>query len=266
MKINKNITVLSCIKNCSPHVEESLHHIKEFQNLFSKVNLILAQNDSSDDTVEKINRYSSGIDLSLYNFDGLDKKYSLRTQRLAFLRNFLIKKAQNSDYIVIVDFDSVLKNFNAEGLINCFDRDLDQWDVLGANCNNRYYDLWALRTKTFNYNCWDLINHKRQEGVSDEITIPRIISKNQIKIDKNVGLIPVYSCFGGMAVYKTSITKDCSYYGLLKECECKHLNVKGSCISEISEHVPFNKQMLKNGAKIFINSELIVNCQEEHLK
>ena len=265
MKIKKNITVLACVKNCSQDIEESMHHVKELQKIFSSVNIILAQNDSIDDSVEKINKYSKGIDLQLYNFDGLDKKCSSRTQRLAYLRNFLIKKTSGSDYTIIIDFDSILKNFNQNGLLNCFETDLDKWDVLGANCNGRYYDIWALRTEKFNYNCWDLINHRRQEGMIDEILIPTIISKNQITIKNNSRLIPVYSCFGGMAIYKTSIVKDCHYSGVLEKCECEYLKVKGRCINEISEHVPFHNQIRKKGGKIFINTDLIVNCQKEHL-
>lgn len=260
-----SLTVLSCAKNCALHVEESSFRIKEFQKIFKSVKVCIAENDSNDNSFELLKKYFTGIENEIYNFNGLDKKIIPRTHRLGKLRSFLHQQVK-TDYFIMLDFDSVLKNFDNEGLKSCFEHDPNNWDMLGANCNDRYYDIWTLRTKTFDYDCWDLVNHKRQQGFIDEINIPMIIGRNQIKVNENSGLIPVDSCFGGLAVYKTSAFKDCFYSGKPDGCECKHLNVIGSCINEICEHVTFNKQGKKKGARIFINSNLIVNCQKEHLR
>lgn len=266
MKINEiDVTVLCCVKNCSSDIEESVFRIKEFQKIFKSVKILVAENDSVDNSLELLKKYLSGIENEVYNFNGLDKKIKPRTHRLGSLRNFLYTQVK-TDYFIMLDFDSVLKDFNNEGLKSCFEYDASKWDMLGANCNDRYYDVWTLRTKNLNYDCWDLINHKRQQGFIDQINIPIFIGKNQIKIKKQEELIPVDSCFGGLAIYKTEAFKDCFYSGKPNGCECKHLNVTGSCINEICEHVTFNKMGKRKGAKIFINSNLIVNCQKEHLR
>lgn len=260
-----NLTVLCCARNCAPHVEESWFRIKEFQRIFKSVHVFVAENDSKDNTLELLKKNAQGIKHEIFTFDKLEQKIPRRTHRLAHVRNFLHSKV-NTEYFVVVDFDSLLKDFDNEGLKNCFEYDPNSWDMLGANCNDRYYDVWTLRTKTFNYDCWDLINHRVQQGYIYEVLLPTIIAKNQIKINKNAGLISVDSCFGGLAIYKTSAFKDCFYDGKPNECECKHLNVIGTCMHEMCEHVALNKQAKKKGAKIFINSNLIVNCQREHLQ
>ena len=262
----KKIAFLICAKNCSKDIDETIFQSKRICSLFKNSIILIAENDSIDDTSKKIKEYSNKGEVKYFNFDGLDSQLNSRTQRLAFLRNFLLNKVKDEcDYVIISDADSVLKNFDLSGIINSFCIPLQNWDVIGANCNDRYYDVWTLRTKTFDYNCWDLINHKRQAGVHDLITIPSIIAKNQVAIPKNKDLIEVDSCFGGLAIYKSSSIKDAEYDGKLKNCECLRHNILGKCIDEISEHVPFNKKIKENGGKIFINPKLIINCQTEHL-
>lgn len=266
-KLPFKIKIISCVKNCAPHIEESIIQIKEFQNLFKKVEFFAVENDSVDNSLELLKKYSKNIRSEIFNFKDLDKKYPLRTYRLAFLQNILLEKCRDSDYIFVIDFDSILKNFDINGLLNTFERDLNSWDIITANCNDRYYDIWALRTEKFNYDCWDLINHKRQEGIIDDILIPMYIAANQIKIPKVNKLIPVQSAFGGFGIYKTKSVENCNYDGSLKECECQHLTKNKNCSREVCQHVTFHKQAIrKNNAKIFINTDLVVNCQREHLK
>lgn len=260
-----DITVLGCVKDCSSAIEESCYRINEFKKIFKSVRICVAENDSKDNSLELLKKYIISPDDEILTFPGLDKKIIPRTHRLGYLRN-LLKEKVKTDYFIVLDFDFILKDFNNESLKSCFEFDPDKWDMLGANCNDRYYDVWTLRTKTLNYDCWDLVNHKSQEGFLTQILIPTIIAKNQIKINENVGLIPVDSCFGGLAIYKTSAFENCFYNGRPNSCECSHLNVKGKCINEVCCHVSLNKQAKAKGAKIFINSKMIVNCPKEHLK
>lgn len=260
------IKIISCVRNCSQYIEESLSQIKEFQSLFTSVEFFAAENDSIDGSLELLKKHSSNIKNQIYSFENLDLKYPLRTHRLAYLQNILLERCRDADYIFVIDFDSILKNFDINGLINCFERDLNSWDILTANCNDRYYDIWTLRTKKINYDCWDLINHKRQEGILNEILIPMYVGANQIKISPINQLIPVRSAFGGFGIYKTKSVKNCFYDGRPQKCECGYSIENKKCLKEICHHVPFHDMAINlNSAKIFINTDLIVNCQSEHL-
>ena len=122
----------------------------EFKKLFKSVKFFAAENDSIDDTYELAKKYSSKVEGEVFNFQNLNSKYKYRTHRLAFLRNFLLEKARNYDYIIVVDGDSILKNFDSDGLKNCFEYDVNSWDAFGANCDNKYYDVWTLRDDKLN--------------------------------------------------------------------------------------------------------------------
>lgn len=265
-KLPFKIKIISCIRNCEKDIEETLHQIKEFQSIFEFVEFYAAENDSIDNSLELLHKHSNSIKKQIYSFKNLDSKYPLRTHRLAFLQNTLLEKCRDADYIFVIDFDSILKNFDINGLLNTFERDLNSWDIVTANCDDRYYDIWTLRTEKLNYDCWDLINHKRQEGIIDDILIPMFIRANQVKIPKINKLIPVQSAFGGFGIYKTKSIQNCRYDGVLTRCECQHLTKNRLCSKEVCHHVTFHEQArLKNKAKIFINTDLIVNCQKEHL-
>lgn len=267
MKTNEfNVAVISCIRNCSNHLEESFFHIKEFQSLFKSVAFFGAENDSIDNSFEIAKKYSSSLNGEIFKFKDLSSLYKIRTHRLAFLRNFLLNKSRVYDYVIVIDMDSIMKNFDINGLKSCFEYDLNSWDGLGANCNNKYYDIWTLRNDSLNYDCWDRVNHEVQNGRLRQFSIKDHVSKHQIKINPSSELIPVKSCFGGMMIYKTSSLINCNYSGVPKKCESSKIKWNTLCISEICEHVNLNYEAIeKNKAKFFINSNLIVNCQLEHL-
>jgi hypothetical protein len=261
-----NIAVLSCVRDVEPHIEESLYYITEFKKLFKSVKFFAAENDSIDNTYELAKKYSSTVEGEIFKFDNLNSKYKHRTHRLAFLRNFLLERARSYDYIIVADLDSILHNFNIEGLKTCFEYDINSWDAFGANCNNKYYDVWALRNNELNYDCWDRVHHEVQNGRIQAFSVKDHIAKYQRKIELTSKLIPVYSCCGGMMIYKTSSIANCKYNGIPKKCESPFNNKFGICNSEVSEHVNLNLEaVFKNKAKIFINPRLIVNCQIEHL-
>ena len=56
-----NVAVLSCIRDCELHIEESLYHITEFKKLFKSVKFFAAENDSIDNTYELAKKYSFKI-------------------------------------------------------------------------------------------------------------------------------------------------------------------------------------------------------------
>lgn len=261
-----NVAVLSCIRDCELHIEESLYHITEFKKLFKSVKFFAAENDSIDNTYELAKKYSSKVEGEVFNFQNLNSKYKYRTHRLSFLRNFLLEKARSYDYIIVADLDSILHNFNIEGLKTCFEYDINSWDAFGANCNNKYYDVWTLRDDKLNYDCWDRVYHEVQNGRLQPFSIKEHVSKYQVKIDPSSKIISVNSCFGGMMIYKTLSLIDCKYSGEPKRCESPLHNKLGVCNPEVCCHVNLNTEAVKkNKAKIFINPRLIVNCQIEHL-
>jgi hypothetical protein len=71
-----------------------------------------------------------------------------RTVRLAHGRNLLhdyaIKLDYPFDYYIVCDLDDRIDKLKPESILTCFKH--SGWSMMGANQEEDYYDLWALRT------------------------------------------------------------------------------------------------------------------------
>jgi hypothetical protein len=271
MKLNYSVVVTSLVRDNEDHIDDLIAFLIKLNANFKHVTFLAAENNSKDNTYKQLRKKLKtlkplGIKYKVYKFWFVKYKFPLRTPRLAYLHNFLISKIKDTDYLITVDSDGVLKDFNIEGLLSCFNYPIESWDMMGANSNIKYYDVWALRNKEIDFDCWDMVYHKTQMGMNREEAIQEFVSNHQTYIPENSDLIKVNSCFGGLGIYKFSSILDCFRDGKKAYCDCGSYNVKGKCIEEVCEHVSFHSQMIiKNNAKLFINPSMIVYSQNEHL-
>jgi len=219
--------------------------------------------------------------ITLISESGIQSRLKYRTMIIAHGRNKLIEFVDSKnayDYMIMVDLDNVMTNFDQQGLIDAFSYDLNSWDVLTGNCKGKYYDIWALRLNKANwsnshkkiwnrciyYDCWDMVLHRHQQGIDERLLHIRPFQKH---IPRELPLLQVDSAFGGIGIYKVSKIKNCRYYGFTRSCSCKqYIPIYGPCRLETCEHVSFHEEMLKkNKAKIFICPQLIIKDQSEHI-
>ena len=117
----------------------------------------------------------------------------------------------------------------------------DGWDMMSANQKGFYYDLWALRNKDLDYDCW--YEYGLIEG---RLKCPEI----HIKYPSPGAPIEVDSAFGGGAIYNlSSIPEECQYNGFE--------NGREKC-----EHVDFNLCIKKYGGKLYINPNFLNDARE----
>uniref|UniRef100_A0A6C0EWY3 Glycosyltransferase 2-like domain-containing protein n=1 Tax=viral metagenome TaxID=1070528 RepID=A0A6C0EWY3_9ZZZZ len=271
MMYDFSVIVCGCTKNSASYIEENITKLYEMNNIFKAFHFVVYENDSNDNTKDKLqhfkNSHSNFNYISERDVDkhiDLDRRLQLRPQFIAHGRNVLLKymneKYTEFDYMIMVDLDSVISTFRASQLKYIFNNDLT-WDVLTANCIGKYYDIWALRiykdvwvpeihntlwSTYIDYDCWEkaIMCRNAQKYVYD----------NQITIPVNKPLIPVSSSFGGFGIYKMSKIKGCFYKAVVDN--------KIYC-----EHVSFHND-IKNihNAKIFICPQFVVNQQNEHVR
>jgi len=106
-----------------------------------------------------------------------------------------INKKEYDDYTYVIWIDMDSNGYNVKGIENSFQCKKD-WDVIYANGieHGSYYDLYALRTDNIPYG-------------------PEILGEyfwrnmKQMTISDKSNLIPVYSAFGGIGIYKKEIFK-----------------------------------------------------------
>jgi len=272
MLYNFSIIVCGCTKNSSSYIEENLAKLYEMNNnIFKDFHFVVYENDSTDNTVNKLETFKKNhtnfnyiSEKDVYKQSNIIQNIQLRPQLIAHGRNMLLKYINKHyshfDYMIMVDLDSVINIFRTNQLKYIFNNDL-KWDVLTANCIGKYYDIWALRiykdvwipdihntlwNEVIDYDCWEkaMMYNNVQKYVYD----------NQIIIPVNKPLIPVSSAFGGFGIYKIEKIKNCWYKAIVDN--------KLNC-----EHVNFHNDMKNiHNAKIFICAQFIVNQQNEHVK
>ena len=258
----KTIIICGCTKNSERYIENHLEKLYSLYSYCKKLHMVIYENNSVDDTKEKLKDFSKNNE----NVHLLLETVEIKPQKgiyqkpyfLAYARNKLLsyirKKIVQFDYIVMVDLDNVISNFEPFKFYQTMEKyKTIDWDVLTANSDYNYYDIWALRINEniwnsriheklwkspIDYDCWQMGNPEKYV-FANKINIPT---------DFNC-LIPVNSAFGGLAIYKSKAIKNCHYSA--------YSEGKITC-----EHVFFHHQILTlNQGKIFICPDLIVKSQ-----
>lgn len=234
--IDNSVVIVGCARNIETFLDKTIEVIKSIRSCFRDSRVIIYENDSNDKTLEKLQSwalYDDKIDIiTEKNVPGL------RTQRLSHGRNIVMNKAlkYDSELIIVMDLDIINHDLTKDIFLSSFKNfAVNDWAGMFANQTEKYYDLYALRTKDnwmpFDfYDClkeksndWDYCLHSRFK-----------------KILPTDAPIDVVSAFGGLGIYKTQFIKNAKYYG--------GINDKEEC-----EHVSFNKDIIKNGGKLYIN-------------
>tara|TARA_B100001093_G_scaffold461011_1_gene475187 strand:+ start:138 stop:983 length:846 start_codon:yes stop_codon:yes gene_type:complete len=276
-----NIIVCGCTKNSDNHIENEIDSILNLKQLFLLLDIVIYENDSTDNTLHILKSLEQKKKINLISEVGIHTKLKNRTVIMAHGRNKLIEFVNSKnkyDYMIMLDLDNVMTDFDHQGLIDAFSYNMDTWDVLTGNCKNIYYDIWALRlnknkwtndhnkiwNKCIDYDCWDMIQHKSQEGLNEWLLHIKPFQKH---INKYSKLLEVDSSFGGIGIYKVSKIKNCKYSGFTSFCSCNKYNIlQGPCSLYTCEHISFHNDMIeKHNAKIFICPQLIIKDQPEHL-
>jgi hypothetical protein len=235
------IVIGGCCRNCENFLPKILKKIKDITKLCSDYQIIIYENDSKDNSLQLLNNFKNvNKNVTIISEKNIVKKFKKRAHRLAYARNKILeeiyKKNYDSkyEYFINLDLDDINVNMDVNSIKTFLKSDLD-WDVGTAN-NKKYYDLWALRTEKYNYNCWNngscSKNKKHLGEWFDQFS--------KTSIEKNEKPIKVLSAFGGLGIYKIKSIKNCKYDGVEKK---KSYNG----IIEDCEHVKFHECMRNNG-------------------
>lgn len=181
-----------------------------------------------------------------------------REGRIAYARNLALQylrepKMLKTDYMIVLDLDIV--GWNPVGIHDGFGRNQD-WDVLCANgiiLHGLFRDTYAFRTDAIftNHHYAGQDHNNYNLSAADAIQYRAVVEKSKAEAMKMMDtrrgisssvpkLVPVNSCFGGMALYKYDISvgaKACKYwyrYGSVSErymVDCEHV-LFHQCLSD----------------------------------
>lgn len=254
---NYNIFILGTVRNVEKTIIKDIENLKNFTKDFNKSYFYLAESDSDDRTIgilKKLKRENSNF--SYATFGTLRNKYPLSSVRISLCRNYLVKwlKSQKNlkkSLALVVDLDGVNTKIDNTALLNSL-HDLENWDAIFAN-QHPYYDIWALRASNWSdTDCWqEFARLKTQMNEKDALRIA--VTSKQISLNTKEKYFPVKSAFGGLGVYKAEHYIKGEYSGIMNG-------------HHVCEHVPFHKQLVKNGSRLFIRTDLMNTPPKEHIE
>ena len=218
-----------------------IKHIEYTGSQFKDYRVVLFENDSKDNTKKILKDWqisNSKVHVITKDFANI-KRPSLGF--LATARNFYIDKVMNDpqykdfDIMMVVDMDMVY-GWDIRGVADSFAK-IDKWDAVCSNgiytADGVMYDLSVYRAPDFPYNISSRNDCKAKLGA---VTCNRVYPVGS-------KLVPVDSCFGGMAFYKKSFISGCTYASIDKDCE----------------HVPFHTCLKeKNNGHMYMNPSQVI--------
>jgi hypothetical protein len=264
-----NIVIVGTLKNSSEFLDAIFLNFLTLESIFSKVFYIFVENDSKDNTKEKLNNWGKYKDrFKLISFDGLDEYEKNRTIRLEITRNAYISAIKensnitsNYDYVLIIDMDDIstyaLEKISIVKAINFLNSD-DRNAAVFANQLFNYYDLWALRHETLcPFDFWQRVLINVLQGKSDQDAFDAVYSQLPKYFSKESKPIKVDSAFGGLGIYKMKyiLKNEAKYKGydyLFYLNESPNFTKLQAC-----EHVSFHLGIKAIGGELYIHPELI---------
>jgi hypothetical protein len=218
-----------------------LSRLEYLSGLFKETAFVIYENDSEDGTDNLLEKWGEAGDNRHVFSEKLDEKRiggrsKERVTAMAIYRNkcvdFLKNNYSNFDYYIPVDLDLV-GGISYDGIAHTIGNVNVEWDFMGSNGKN------SMRG---NVRYWDTFPHREID--CDDFSIGRnkmfALGRHFSSLKRGEGLVPVNSCFGGMAIYKISSIQNAIYTG------------------QSSEHVAFNRSIIDNGGKGFVNPSQIV--------
>lgn len=235
---NYTLLVAGIVLNNEQHINAVLKNVEKYTSLFKDYHALFIDGFSSDNTFSIVKEWSEkdSENRNIYRQPtrGLPRPNSLQEARNMYM-SLLEEKFGKDVYLLVLDCDEV----NAKDMdISHFKSNFEykNWDAMFANCSEDYYDIWALRTKDCNYDCWEMAKKTGDQSYVD---------KHFKNIPRDKPLIECDSAFGGAGLYHTEKLKGLRYYSFTRG-------------KQICEHVPLNFFFKQRGAKMFINPNFLI--------
>ena len=245
---SKRILIVGIIRNGSKTLSKEIETLATSFSLSGNVSFYIVESDSEDNTLNVLNHLKSTVENFEYiSLGNVRANIDERIARITYCRNayvdYVHKRKDDFDYIVVADLDGVNILLNANKVLSCWSR--RDWDVCTANQLGPYYDIYALRAKNWNEkDCWNEARALYSSGLNPIKAWITSIQKKQILIPEDSEWIRVTSAFGGLAIY----SKDAFVLG--------RYDVRTNSEIGVSEHVPFNECISSKDLRIFINPKL----------
>jgi len=197
-----------------------LRHIAKLGSMFKRHQIVIFENDSVDDTRRILTDWRDANDGFHLLIDDMNVPRFPRTRmreratHMADCRNrywtFVRNHFSDYDFVVVLDTD-LEGGWSYDGIATTFS--YQDWDFVGSN--GIYLRGNGDDVDWVQYDSWAFRSVGRWEPHADE-------EVNTLKFDRGNPMIPVWSCFGGLGIYRTPCVLDAEYSGIDCEHVCLH--------------------------------------------
>lgn len=226
-----SLIVATCTRDVENNLVAFRKRIESIASLFGDYHIFIGESDSSDKTLILLRQWSEQSDrVTMKTYGNLSRKIPRRSERIAYCRNDLLDEARkhrllqlsNHTFYMVVDAD-INTRLDQPNFLSIFDYSIDEWGAMTASQYAGYYDIWALRTDVVNYDCWRVARNVLLIIFTLNLATERYVGIHQKPIPSNHSLIPVYSAFGGAAIYQIKYLATCRYSGYQSHEVCEHV-------------------------------------------
>jgi hypothetical protein len=255
---SSSIAICGLARNCARSLPENIKFVEELRSYFRFLQVVIVENNSHDNTrvildswsenssyvvildggtrstASKSDQYSTNAN-PYYSHKRISYLASLRNQYL----NYIKSNARAYDYILVLDFD--VDKITLTGVLNSFEQ-RDNWDVacaygysISPRLQERIHDTYAM------------VLLGKENKPQQERPIKQL--QRDVRLDKKEGsLLPVYSAFGGLSIYKAGLLEGISYQALSNddprvEVRCEHFSICHQLHQKRATRVVINPRM-----------------------
>ncbi|MBI5273316.1 MAG: hypothetical protein HY861_04970 [Chlamydiia bacterium] len=205
----EKILIGGVCRNTANTVSNVIRNAQSLGNRFADYAVLIYENNSTDNTAPLFSQWVKDNPHVVFVSETVQKLPPSRTERISRARNAVLSLARapkyaDFKYFVIVDLDFSTP-WPIERIVQTIERGGD-WDCIAANGidpNGAYYDRYAHRDTKRPFGPELLGEWWRTQVMKTPVFFP----------SKERGLIPVFSAFGGLAIYKTASILPFHYSG-----------------------------------------------------
>jgi hypothetical protein len=218
---DSRVVIAGLVRNAIDVLPQTIERIERLAKLFGDCRIVVYENDSVDGTRELLTAWAAGTAQVSVRCDvrgapiNSKTRCKLRGDRMADYRNryhgLIASRFADFDHVIVLDLD-LPGGWSNDGIANTFG--CDNWDFVGSNG-------LVLQRHGLRFNAWLQFDAWafRRFGSFDPMSSREV---NDYIWRRGEPLEPVYSCFGGLGIYRMPAFLAGQYRG--GDCEHVHLH------------------------------------------
>lgn len=212
----EKVLICGICKNTENTAPLTIYSIEALGKHFADYAVIIYENNSSDNTAALYQKWAEENNRVYFVSEELrhDQLLGSRTENIARARNVVLSLARDSKYadfkyLIMADLDFFREPWPVTGILEAVEIPVE-WDCLcanGVNPDEEFLELYSFRDARYPFGS-EMMGDDGWWGKLDAI---------RFKIREDDRLLPVYSAFGGLAIYKRATIIQFSYSGVVTE-------------------------------------------------